>query len=81
MLPLKSTSEASPSTMKEGGFTAKELHRLLALRQRFAQHRDLFSEHELARLCFVRWLVQTGRIEAPNADTYRRHTVHKGRTP
>ena len=67
MLPQESKLEASRSTKVEGGFTAEELERLIALRQRFAQHRDLFSEHELARLRFVRWLVQTRCIEAQAA--------------
>lgn len=35
---------------------------LRVLRGRFAQHRDLFSGDELARLRFLRWLYRTGRL-------------------
>jgi hypothetical protein len=33
------------------------------LRAYYRQHCDLFSAAELAHLRFVRWLVQTGRLE------------------
>ena len=42
--------------------TATEWRALCALRAQFRQDRDLFSEGELARLRFVRWLFQTGRL-------------------
>jgi hypothetical protein len=32
------------------------------LRERYRQDQDLFTRQELARLAFVRWLSQTGRV-------------------
>lgn len=43
-------------------FTPAEQHALRSLRARYQQDRDLFSPSELARLRFLRWLVQTGRL-------------------
>jgi hypothetical protein len=43
-------------------FTAPQRRALHALRTRYRQDRDLFSTDERARLCFVRWLVRTGRL-------------------
>jgi hypothetical protein len=37
---------------------------LVRLRERYRQHRDLFTRQELAHLAFVRWLSQTGRVVA-----------------
>ena len=42
--------------------TAEELRSLRALRRRYRGDRDLFSEAELARLRFIRWLVKSGRM-------------------
>ena len=44
-------------------FTREEWHTLIALRDSYAQDHDLLSASEHARLRFVRWLIQTGRIE------------------
>ena len=52
------TSSAAPICV----LTATEWRALCALRAQFRQDRDLFSEGELARLRFVRWLFQTGRL-------------------
>jgi len=35
---------------------------LFRLRDRYRQDHDLFGSQELARLRFVRWLYQTGRL-------------------
>jgi hypothetical protein len=35
---------------------------LVRLRARYRQDRDLFTRQERARLAFVRWLSQTGRL-------------------
>ena len=35
---------------------------LCRLRDRYRQDHDLFTSQELARLGFVRWLYQTGRL-------------------
>jgi hypothetical protein len=34
------------------------------LRNRYREDQDLFSARELAHLCFLRWLVRTGRLAA-----------------
>jgi hypothetical protein len=44
------------------GLTTEERRTLDALRERYRGDRDLFSARELARLRFVRWLVQSGRL-------------------
>jgi hypothetical protein len=44
-------------------FTAQERQVLGSLRDRYQQGRDQFSQAELARLRFVRWLVQSGQID------------------
>jgi hypothetical protein len=43
-------------------FTTGERRALRALRERYRQERDLFSHHEMARLRFLRWLYQRGRL-------------------
>jgi hypothetical protein len=36
---------------------------LHALRARYRASRDLFSCRQMDSLCFLRWLIQTGRLE------------------
>ena len=43
-------------------FTRAERATLCQLRARYRAGRDLFDVHELARLRFIRWLYQTGRL-------------------
>jgi hypothetical protein len=43
-------------------FTAHERRALYALRGRYRLDRDLFSTEEVARLQFLRWLCQAGRL-------------------
>lgn len=43
-------------------FTYEEMTLLRILRSRRRQNLEMFSDRELARLRFVRWLVQTGRV-------------------
>jgi hypothetical protein len=43
-------------------FTEAEWQTLRALQMRYQQDHDHFSERERARLQFVRWLYQTGRL-------------------
>jgi hypothetical protein len=50
------------STNPTGRFTPGEWEALRALRLRYQQDHDLFTTQERARLCFVRWLRETGRI-------------------
>ena len=52
------TTITSPTTT----FAPAAWQALRALRTRYGQHRDLFSAGELARLRFLRWLYQTGRL-------------------
>ena len=52
-----------PSTASAAlAFTRTERASLRALRARYRAGRDLFDRQEMARLRFVRWLYQTGRI-------------------
>jgi hypothetical protein len=53
---------AQTTTVTQPEFTATELHALQQLRTRYMQVHDFLSVHELARLRFLRWLVQTGRL-------------------
>jgi hypothetical protein len=63
MLPQEyETEHAAASAASEACFTDQELARLSALRRRFQQDQDLFSERELARLRFLRWMCETGRL-------------------
>jgi hypothetical protein len=39
-------------------------HTIVRLRERYRQHRDLFTRQELARLGYLRRLYQTGRVVA-----------------
>jgi hypothetical protein len=43
-------------------FTPAQWQALDTLRQRYAQDHDPFSDRERARLRFLRWLYQTGRL-------------------
>jgi hypothetical protein len=45
-------------------FTPLEQEVLQALRARYHQDHDLFSDSELEQLRFVRWLYQTGRLSS-----------------
>ncbi len=56
--------DAHASTQTTVTFTPQERLRLLALRARYQQSRDQLDERELARLRFLRWLYETGRLVA-----------------
>jgi hypothetical protein len=43
-------------------FTPAQWQALDTVRQRYGQDHDLFSERERARLRFLRWLSQAGRL-------------------
>jgi len=45
-------------------FTIDERLALRALRTRYREDRDQFNRHERARLLFLRWLYQTGRLQS-----------------
>lgn len=57
--PTKATPKATTRTRT---WTSREQRALRALRTRYQSHGDLFTNDELARLQFVRWLVHTGRL-------------------
>ena len=50
-------------------FTSGEWAALALLRERYHQGRDLFSEREMERLRFVRWLYRTARLTSWEDDT------------
>lgn len=56
--------ESNPSTLSQQDFTVEETARLTALRRRCEQDQDIFSDRELAHLCFLRWLVAMGRTSS-----------------
>ena len=58
------TQRATPVAQLAAHFTRAELARLAALHTRYEQAQDHFSERELAYLCFLRWLLATGRVES-----------------
>jgi hypothetical protein len=47
--------------------TFAEREALTVLRNHYGDHRDVFTERELTRLRFVRWLYQTGRFGTRDA--------------
>lgn len=47
----------------EAPFTDEEARALEAVRIRFQQDHDMWSGRERAHLSFLRWLVETGRLE------------------
>jgi hypothetical protein len=47
----------------EGVFTSDQYHALIALRDTYDQDHDLLSTQERTRLAFVRWLIETGRLQ------------------
>jgi hypothetical protein len=50
--------------MTEEAVTAALKGAWQALRNRYQEDRDLFTDRELAYLRFLRWLVRTGRLAA-----------------
>lgn len=56
-------STQAATTYEASSFTAREWQALRALRDRYARHRDLFAARDIAHLHFLRWLVQTGRLQ------------------
>jgi hypothetical protein len=56
MSPNISTVTPAPA------FTRAEKRVLSALRRRYSEDRDLFTQQEKARLSFMRWLHRRGRL-------------------
>jgi hypothetical protein len=44
--------------------TAAEKRALRTIRNRYREDRDIFSERELTKLRFIKWLVQNGRLDS-----------------
>jgi hypothetical protein len=55
------TPTTSMTPIREDTYTTRQA--LRRLRELYRQHHDLFTHQELARLSFVRWLHQTGRVQ------------------
>jgi hypothetical protein len=49
-------------------FTPAEELALQALRTRYGEDRDHFTETERAQFQFLRWLRESGRLETPSGD-------------
>jgi hypothetical protein len=63
MVRGKSMATPTQITQTSGpAFNARELRTLRGLRARYQQDRDLFTTREVARLHFIRWLVQSNRL-------------------
>jgi hypothetical protein len=58
------TATSAPDPSVAAAFSDKQLQTLMALRETYEPDYDLFSVRELARLRFVRWLVEQGRLES-----------------
>ena len=58
------SQSATAVTQLADDFTSNERERLQALRIRYERGQDRFSEREMAYLCFLRWLITTGRVES-----------------
>jgi hypothetical protein len=56
--------QAAQATAASVCFTVQEMNRLQSLRERYQQDHDLFSEPEMARLRFLRWMRETGRLDS-----------------
>lgn len=55
----------------DGTFTDAQLQRFQILRTRYAESHDHFTDRELARLSFLRWLIEIGSIETgPGCGDY-----------
>jgi hypothetical protein len=55
---------APSSADQAASFTAREWMALLLLRRRYLIGHDLWDARELERLRFMRWLLETGRVES-----------------
>jgi hypothetical protein len=62
--PIIETQAPAPAPASTPDFTSREWRDLVTLRQRYQQDHDLFSPQELARLRFLRWLHETGKLAA-----------------
>jgi hypothetical protein len=61
-------------TLRGAGFTPSEISRLHQLRRAYVRHELDWGSADLARLRFMRWLVQNGRLMD---DTVQRHASQR----
>jgi hypothetical protein len=52
----------TPTTLPTPVFTPAQQRALHLLQRRYQEDRDFFTRRELARLRFLRWLYQQGRL-------------------
>ena len=52
----------TPTTVPTPAFTPAQQRALHILRRRYQEDRDFFTRRELARLRFLHWLYQKGRL-------------------
>jgi hypothetical protein len=57
------------TTDRRSIFSSSEWEALALLRERYQQGRDLFSDREMARLRFVRWLYRAGQLTSWEDDS------------
>jgi hypothetical protein len=58
-----------PTPAVDSQFSDEETHALEAVRIRFQQDHDVLSAREREYLCFLRWLVRSGRLQAAGRST------------
>jgi hypothetical protein len=58
------TSDVPSATGSSPSFSDDEMAVFERLRARYQEAQDTWSEHELAHLRFLRWLHQSGRLDA-----------------
>jgi hypothetical protein len=49
-------------TLRRAGFTTLEIHRLYRFRQAYVENKMDQAPADLARLQFIRWLVENGKL-------------------
>ncbi|MDB5076227.1 MAG: hypothetical protein JWO42_2406 [Chloroflexi bacterium] len=59
----KRTMHQADAEFSTAGFSDSELHVFQIMHDRYLEDRELYGTVERARLHFVRWLYQQGRIE------------------
>jgi hypothetical protein len=63
MTALTTATEQTTMTDGPSPFRRDEWHRLWTMRIRYQYNPDLFTEREMARLRFMRWLHRARRLE------------------
>jgi hypothetical protein len=55
-------TQQTVATIEQVTFSVPEQQKLLELRNRYGDDRDIFTPQEKERIRFLRWLYQNGRI-------------------